>query len=98
MQQESNRNTTLINAFMNGFLDKRKIPYMEINKAHAICRTIIENRLSENSDIKKLIGDNDFVKDLLINCTLLKIHFHGVLGEIEDSEKNNTKIQRPHYF
>ena len=97
MQEESKRNAILIERFTQEFLNKKKLPYREIRKAHGVCRQALEKSLRENSDVNEIIAANDWIKDLIVNNTLLKIHFFGVLGEMEYEHKKATKIDEPQY-
>jgi len=80
------KNHQLIKSFINGFIDKRTSPYKNLKAANTLCREAIEKGLSENQDIKKLINhnNNEYVKELIINYMLLKMHCHALLWEIDD--------------
>ena len=92
------KNDLLIKEFVNGFLDKRTSSYKNLKAADNLCREYIEKRLAENQDIKKLINNTDqkwgWIKELIVNYTLLKMHHHAVLWEIND---HKPKLQEtPH--
>ena len=78
----------LIKAFINGFLDKRTGPYKSLKAVDTLCREAIEKNLSQNSDINNLIIHNNeqgiWVKELIVNYTLLKMHHHALLWEIDE--------------
>jgi len=82
------KNYHLIKAFINGFLDKRTGPYKKLKAVDTLCRVAIENHLSQNPDIKNLIIHNNeqsvWIKELLVNYTLLKMHHHALLWEIDE--------------
>lgn len=88
MTPNSMKNYQLINSFINGFLDKRISSYKSLKAANALCRETIERHLSQNPDIKNLIIQNSeqwtWVKELIVNYTLLKMHHHALLWEIND--------------
>lgn len=90
MHEDSTKNYRLIKAFTNGFLDKRMNSYKRLKDADSLCRESIEKLLSENTDIKKLIiPDNEqwvWIKELIVNYTLLKMHHHAILWEIDNHE------------
>lgn len=98
MQEESKRNAILVETFTKGFLCKTKLPCLEIKKAHGVCRKAIENKLLENSDIKEIIGNNEWIKELIVNYTLLRTHFHGVFGEMDYAHRKETKIDKKQYI
>ena len=81
------KNYQLIKSFMNGFLDKRISSYKSLKAADALCRETIERHLSKNPDIKNLIIQNSdqwlWIKELIVNYTLLKMHHHALLWEID---------------
>ncbi|MBY0501256.1 MAG: hypothetical protein K2P93_04565 [Alphaproteobacteria bacterium] len=82
------KNYHLIKAFINGFLDKRTGPYKSLKAVDTLCREAIEKTLSQNSDINNLIIHNNeqgiWIKDLIVNYTLLKMHHHALLWEIDE--------------
>ncbi len=82
------KNYHLIKAFINGFLDKRTGPYKSLKAVDTLCREAIEKNLSQNSDINNLIIHNNeqgiWVKELIVNYTLLKMHHHALLWEIDE--------------
>jgi len=82
------KNYHLIKAFINEFLDKRTGPYKTLKAADTLCRESIEKHLSQNSDINNLSIQNNeqwvWIKELIVNYTLLKMHHHALLWEIDD--------------
>ena len=99
--EESNRNTIngiIVNDFINGILDRRFFPWKNIKEAHTLCRIAIENSLSKNPDIKKLISDNSWIKDLILDHALLKLHFFGILAEMDDSNKKDKPVIKNYMF
>jgi len=63
-----------------------------------LCREAIEKHLSQNPDIKNLIMQNNeqwiWIKELIVNYTLLKMHHHALLWEIDDHKLPPQEI--PH--
>lgn len=101
MQEESNRNALneiIINTFIDGVLDKRFFPWKNIKEAHTLCRIAIENSLSKNPDIQKIISDNSWIKDLILDHALLKLHFFGILAEMDDSNKKDKPVIKNYMF
>ena len=86
MSPNLTKNHRLIKAFIHSFLDKRTGPYKNLKAANTLCRKAIEKGLSQNQDIKNLINqnNNEYVKELIINYMLLKMHCHALLWEIDD--------------
>ena len=82
------KNYHLIKTFINGFLDRRTWPYKSLRAVDSLCREAIEKNLSCNSDIQNLIlhnnGQEIWIKELIINYTLLKMHHHALLWEIDE--------------
>lgn len=97
MQEQSKTNAIIIDRFTKEFLNKKKLPYREMAKAHGMFRKAVENSLRENADINEIIADNDWIKQLIVNNTLLRAHFYGMLGELEYSQKQETKIDKKQY-
>ncbi len=87
MDINSMKNYQLIKAFISGFLDKRTGPYKKLKAVDTLCREAIEKHLSQHPDIKTLITHNKeqevWIKDLIVNYTLLKMHHHALLWEID---------------
>lgn len=81
------QNHHLIKSLVNNFLDKRTGPYKNLKAANTLCRQAIEKNLSQNQDIKNLINQNNeqwiWIKELIVNYTLLQMHFHALLWEID---------------
>lgn len=90
MQEQSNRNYQLIEQFVHGFIDKRMGAYKILKAADELCRQVVEDKLFKNPEIKKIITHNNdeslWIKDLIVNYTLLKMQSHAILWEI-DSHK-----------
>ena len=82
------KNYHLVKAFINGFLDKRTWPYKRLKAVDTLCREAIEKTLFQNSEINNLIIHNNeqgiWIKDLIVNYTLLKMHHHALLWEIDE--------------
>lgn len=82
------KNYYLIKTFINGFLDKRTGPYKKLKAVDSLCREAIEMHLSQNADIKNLITQNNehwvWIKEVIVNYTLLKMHHHALLWEIDE--------------
>ena len=82
------KNYQLIKAFINRFLDKRTAPYKKLKAVNTLCREAIEKNLSQDSDIKNLIIHNNeqivWIKELIVNYTILKMHHHALLWEIDE--------------
>jgi hypothetical protein len=81
------KNYHLIKTFINGFLDRRASPYKRLRAVDSLCREAIEKNLTCNSDIQNLITRNHehgaWIKELIVNYTLLKMHHHALLWEID---------------
>jgi len=88
MNANSMKNYYLIKEFINGFLDKRTSPYMSLKAVDSLCRETIEKHLSQNADKKNLITQNNehsvWIKEFIVNYTLLKMHSYALLWEIDD--------------
>lgn len=97
MSTNPTKNHRLIKSFIHSFLDKRTSPYKNLKAANALCREAIENSLSQNQDIKNLINqnqnNNEYVKELVINYMLLKMHCHALLWEIDDHKSQHEEGQ-----
>ncbi len=89
------KNHQLIKSFINGFIDKRTGPYKNLKAANSLCREAIEKGLSQNQDIKNLINqnNNEYVKEIIINYMLLKVHCHALLWEIDDHKPQHEEVQ-----
>lgn len=90
MQEQSKKDYETLKKFVHGFLDKRTGAYQSLKTADALCRQAVENSLSKNPEIKKIIacnnGDSLWIKELVVNYILLKMHHHAVLWEIDDNK------------
>jgi hypothetical protein len=90
MQNTSAKNYRLIRAFTNELLDKRTNAYKSLRAASNLCRQSIEKLLTENIALKKIINTDDnedaWIKELIINYTLLKMQHHAILWEIDEHE------------
>ena len=96
MHVNSIKNYQLIKEFINGSLDKRTGAYKSLKAVNTLCREAIEKHLSQNSDIKNLIIHNKeqevWIKELIVNYTLLKMHHHALLWEIDAHKPQLPKI------
>lgn len=97
MEPHSIKNLHLIKRFIDSFLDKRTIPYKNLKTAARLSREVIENRLSQNSEINNLIlqdkEESVWLRELIINYTLLKLHHHALDWEIDDHKPQPEKIR-----
>lgn len=88
MDTNSMKNYQLIKTFINGFLDKRTGPYKRLKAVNTLCRESVEERLSQNPSIKNLVIQNNeqsiWIKELIVDYTLLKMQHHALLWEIDD--------------
>jgi hypothetical protein len=86
----------LIKSFIHNLLDKRTGPYKNLKAANSLCREAIEKGLSHNKDIKNLINqnNNEYVKEIIVNYMLLKMHCHALLWEIDDHNPQHEEDQR----
>lgn len=84
------KNFRLIQKFSNKFLDKRSSAYKSLKAADILCREAIEKMLFDNPELKNLItlnnGHDLWIKELVVSYTLLKMHHHALLWEIDDHE------------
>ena len=90
------KNHRLIKSFIRGFLDKRTGPYKNLKEANALCLEAIEKGLSQNQDIKNFISQNNewiWIKELIVNYTILKMHHHALLWEIDDHKPQHEEGQ-----
>ena len=90
------KNFHLIKSFIDAFLDKRTIPYKNLKAAVRFSREVIEKRLSQSSEINNLILQDKersvWLRELIINYTLLKIHHHIILWGIDDHKPQLEEI------
>ncbi|MBA3814263.1 MAG: hypothetical protein H0X26_07215 [Alphaproteobacteria bacterium] len=88
MHTKSVKTYRLIKAFTDECLDKRTNAYRSLKNASNLCRQSIEKVLGENPALKKLIDADEeqgaWIKELIINYTLLKMQHHAILWEIDD--------------
>ncbi|MBL8676838.1 MAG: hypothetical protein JNJ47_05385 [Alphaproteobacteria bacterium] len=88
MNVDPMKNHYLIKAFINEFLDKRTGLYKKLKAVNTLCRVAIEQHLSQDPDIKNLVVHNNeqgiWIKELIVNYTLLKMHHHALLWEIDE--------------
>lgn len=89
MCDKSMKNYHLIKTFTNELLDKRMNSYKRLKTANSLCRQSIEKHLSEHADLKKFIDHDEqwiWIKELIVNYTLLKMHHHALLWEIDSHD------------
>lgn len=100
MNANRTKNHRLIKSFINGFIDKRTGPYKNLKAANTLCREAIEKGLSQNQDINNLINqnNNEYVKELVINYMLLKMHCHALLWEIDDHKPQHEEGQHKNHY
>lgn len=81
------KNYQLIKKFLNESIDKRTAPYKGLKAVNTLCRKSVEERLFHNPKIKNLILQNNeqsiWMKELIVDYTLLKMHLHALLWEID---------------
>lgn len=98
MDVNSMKNYHLIQAFVNGFVDKRTTPYKSLKAIDTLCREAIEKHLSQNPDIKNLIfRDNEqgaWIKEIIINYTILNMQTHALLWEINDHKPPHQETHK----
>lgn len=56
MQDSSRNHYRLVERFVHGCLDKRTGPYKSLKRADASCREAVEDVLSKNQELKKVIA------------------------------------------
>lgn len=91
MQDQSQTNAALVEAFISGFLDKRMLPYKSIKETHALCRKAVETSLRKDSDMNNVIRSQEWIKKLIVDAVLLRLNFYGLLNEMKklgENEKN----------
>lgn len=93
----------IIRQFIQGFLDTRKRESKRIKETNLLCRQLIETRISETSDVNRLLfkyQDDPWIKKILVSYILLQIYHHAALWDVDDSQpKKNKRIQyERHYF
>lgn len=93
MDVKSIKNYHPIKTFINGFLDKRTWPYKSLRAVDGLCREAIEKNLSDDLDIQNLIihtkEQGAWIKELIVNYTLLKMHHHALLWEIDEHKQED---------
>ena len=92
MQEQTSQSYRLIQRFAQEVINKKYAPYRALKEANKACRIYIENKLSKSSTLQKNMPLNNeqslLFKELIVNNTLLKMHHHAVLWEIEDHKPN----------
>ena len=87
MQEELARSYQQIQDFSNEYVSGKYGQYKALKAAHNSCRVYLEERIASNRDIKKIIFSKDdqslLLKELIVNYTLLHMHHHAVIAEIE---------------
>lgn len=88
MDTNSMKNYQLIKTFINEFLDKRTAPYKSLKAVNTLCRKSVEERLFQNPKINNLVIQNNkqstWMKELIVDYTLLKMQQSALLWEIDD--------------
>lgn len=88
MDNNSIKHYQFIKKSLDEFLDKRTGPYKSLKAANTLCRKSIAERLFQNPKIKNLILQNNeqstWMRELVIDYTLLKMHQSALLWEIDD--------------
>lgn len=96
MDVNSIKNYRLLQAFVNGFVDKITTPYKSLKAVNTLCRKAIEEHLSQSPDIKNLIFRNKehgaWIKEIIINYTILTLQAHALLWEINEHEPHLQEI------
>jgi hypothetical protein len=86
MEQAILKNYHFIQKLAHESIDKRNGQFQALKAANRVCRTYIENKLSQNLDLQKIISLNTeaslLLKDLIVDNTLLKMNHLAVLWEI----------------
>ena len=94
------QNDQVIHQFIQGFMDTRKRESKRLKETNLSCRKMIETRISETSDISRLLSkyqDDQWIKKVLVNYILLQMYHHAALWGAEDSQpmsKKNKRFQR----
>ena len=88
-----------IHQFIEGLVDERKKEYKLIKATNLSCQEMIETRISDNPDVKRLLfkyQDDLWIKQILVSYILLQIYHNTTLWVVEDSQsisKKNKGIQ-----
>jgi len=87
MQEQLSRRYQQIIEFTHEAINRKYAPYKALKDAHTTCRTYVEKKIARDAVIQRIISADTpqpfLIKELIINYTLLKMHNHAVLWEIE---------------
>ena len=91
MQQEqinaTGQNDKIVYQFIQGFLDTRKRESKNLKRMNRACQRMVETRISQTPDLKHLLSlyeSDPWVRNLLVNHVLLKMHHQAALWSIEN--------------